>query len=401
MAFTKEERLTFLTPKLLFLYLILYPLGQLGRIDLLTLGSRLTINLIDIIPLLFLLLFPFVKLVKPKFYKTFKALIFLMILSDCIALSYLPLSQVLVGSLYLIRLASYFVFFMFVANYCVTLERKRLVINSLLLACVGVALFGWLQYHFFFDLRPMKYFGWDDHLGRLVGTLFDPGFTGIVLALGTISAVTMYLTTKKVGYALVSLFLFITTFYTYSRASYLALLGGLLTTLVIVGKKTKLYLGIVAVSVIIILLLPQPASSGVQLWRLFSVFARVTNYQETLIVFSKSPLFGVGYNMMCAARMHFLEPSTTLSHSCSGADSSLLLVLATTGVVGFVIFLNLIYEIVKSVDDSIYAKIFMSSSVAVIISSLFVNSMFYPWVMGWMFLLLATASAKTIQKKLP
>ncbi|SRR5260221_1906352 len=43
--------------------------------------------------------------------------------------------------------------------------------------------FGILQYLFVPDTRMLFFLGWDDHYYRLISTLFDPGFTGIILVM--------------------------------------------------------------------------------------------------------------------------------------------------------------------------------------------------------------------------
>jgi hypothetical protein len=92
---------------------------------------------------------------------------------------------------------------------------------------------------------------------------------------------------------------------------------------------------------------------------------------------------------MCRARVQLLGQVDLNSHACSGSASSLLLILATTGVLGFIIFVNLIYKLIADLAKNTYGLTFLSCLVAVLVHSLFVNSLFYPWVMGWMGLLLS------------
>jgi len=122
------------------------------------------------------------------------------------------------------------------------------------------------------------------------------------------------------------------------------------------------------------------------------VNARLLNYSQTIKIIEKSPLFGIGFNNLCLAKETFLENNERGLHSCSGSDSSLLLILATTGVVGFIIFLwclGSLFHLIAS--KSLYGKVLLASSIALFIHSLFVNSLFYPWVMGWMAVLLAVS----------
>jgi len=389
MGFTKEKALKYFTPKLVFIYLILYPLGQLVRIDIIKFNSRITINPIDVVAFISLVLFIFLKPKKPKSYKYITGFLLAAVFSLLFSLSFFPFQRVLVGSLYLIRLFSYIALFALSWNYFKGRTKKKLLIHALIATCMMLAIFGWIQYYFYFDLRFLKTIGWDDHLGRMVSTLLDPGFTGLILVLGALASLGLLYAKRKLIYLFPFIFLFVSTFYTYSRASYLSLFVGILTMLVIWGKKLRVLAGIGFVSLIIVLLLPKPSSSGVQLGRLFSVFARIDNYEQTLTIFTKSPVFGVGYNNICAARMKYIEPSSAGSHSCSGADSSLLLILATMGVVGFMMFLYMCYGLYKNLGNTYYAKIFIASIASVFTNSLFDNSLFYAWTLGWLALLLA------------
>jgi O-antigen ligase len=133
--------------------------------------------------------------------------------------------------------------------------------------------------------------------------------------------------------------------------------------------------------------LPRPQSSGVELERIYSISSRFVDYSKTIKIWKTSPLLGVGYNNLCLLKqLHFGETSFK-SHSCSGSDSSILLILATTGFVGFFLFIDLIGRMYKYRARGVYGDIFYISIVAVLVHSMFVNSLFYPWVMGWLALL--------------
>ncbi len=145
---------------------------------------------------------------------------------------------------------------------------------------------------------------------------------------------------------------------------------------------------IVSLIFLIVIALPRPSSEGVKLERLYSIEARLINFKETMFIWSKSPVFGVGYNNTCLGRNIFVKQELLLSHSCSGSDSSILLVLATTGIVGLIVFGYMGIKVVRSLPKNSYSVLFLSCLSALLIHSVFVNSLFYPWVMGWMGILL-------------
>ena len=82
------------------------------------------------------------------------------------------------------------------------------------------------------------------------------------------------------------------------------------------------------------------------------------------------------------------------SNACGGSDSSFLLVLTTTGVVGLIIFINTIYIFSKIIGDTKYKKVLVSVSMALFVHSFFANSLFYPWIMGYFGILVAISMDK-------
>lgn len=139
-----------------------------------------------------------------------------------------------------------------------------------------------------------------------------------------------------------------------------------------------------------IFILPKPAGEGVNLARTYSISSRLQNYQETFRIFEKSPLFGVGFDNLCLARRAYLGVDQSRSHACSGSDSSLLLILVTTGIIGFIMFVSVIvgtYQLI--IKTNVYAQVLIVSGVALFIHSLFTNSIFYPWIMVYFAILLS------------
>jgi len=139
----------------------------------------------------------------------------------------------------------------------------------------------------------------------------------------------------------------------------------------------------------LIFILPTSRNHSIDFFRSFSVLARLENYQTTIKIFTKSPVFGIGYDNMCVAYQKYIGAQAFSSHACSGSDSSILFVLATTGILGLLVFGLSIFRIAKSLTHNSYFIILSSSFIALLVHSLFSNSMFYPWIMGWMIILLA------------
>ncbi len=383
--------------KLILLFLILFPFGQVIRLNLYFFGTRISIHPLDLVAgaSLFYLIG---KLKKPKIFGQITAFLFAAAFSYFFSFVIFKSNKFYIGGLYLLRLLAYTGLFLLV--FKVVSKKKKLkevLFNSLILVSIATAIFGWIQYFLYPDITTFVIWGWDDHLYRLLGTFLDPGFISIILVFGFLLSLVKYLKTKNNRLIPLLVFFLLTIAFTYARSGYLALLLG--TTIVFWFKKgIKLILPVVLVFLLIIFLLPRPGGEGVKLERLHSIYSRFENYSETIEIFKTSPLFGVGYNNLCLARQIYLGTADFSSHSCSGSDSSLLFVLVTTGVVGFLIFVNLIFESVKNVDRSIYGQAFLACLGALLLHSFFVNSLFYPWVMGFMGILFSL-SLKTSRSK--
>jgi len=72
----------------------------------------------------------------------------------------------------------------------------------------------------------------------------------------------------------------------------------------------------------------------------------------------------------------------------------LLLILATTGTIGLMVFAGSILGVFKSLTENREAQTVIAVSMALFIHSLFSNSLFFPWVMGYVVILLAVSVTK-------
>jgi hypothetical protein len=363
-----------------FLFLILFPFGQIIRVGI--------VQPIDVIAGLGALYAVVEKLKQPGIFKDLRFFLLAALFSWILSVFTFRQTAVLYGFLYLVRLAAYFYFLIYVWNFAKKGNRKKLLLNSLLVLSAVSALFGWVQYFNFPSLRPFMVWGWDEHLFRLVGTFLDPTFLGIIIVFGLCVAMCQYIATKGGGYLLAVMFLLVSLAFTYSRASYLAFVGGLIV-IGIYKKKVRKLLYLILGLAFLIVILPISGNTVLRITRGFSAIARIENYKETIRIFALSPVFGVGYDNLCLAKAKLVGYVNFQSHSCSGSDSSLLFVLVTTGIVGFIIFLSTLSKVFRSISHDSSFVIFASCFVAALVHSLFSNSLFYPWVMGYVVMLLA------------
>ena len=387
MVFTKER----IYKSLIFAYLIIFPFGQILRTSFYVFGKYIRLHPVDLIAFLILLLWLFEKSKKPKVYPWVKTIALTSVFSLLFSLSIFQLKEIYIGGLYLVRVFTYIS--VFLMSWDILRQENNLkhkLYNSLIIVSAVTAVFGWIQYILYPDLRAIAAYGWDDHYFRLIGTFLDPGFTGIILVFGLMLTYAKYHKTKKLPLIYLSAFFLATIAFTYSRASYLATLAGLITLLYLKGKL-KIFLTALIFFLSLILILPQPGGEGVNLGRTNSILQRVTNYSESWQLFKESPIFGIGFNNLCVYREKYLDSIITDAHSCSGTDSSLLFILATTGILGFIVISGLIFVVVKSVTGNIYGLALLASITSLFIHSFFHNSLFYPWVMGYLAILSGVA----------
>lgn len=337
-----------------FTALVLFPFGQLFKLGIFNLFDAAVLSLAAVTLLR--------KPIYPSWYRYF-----IYFILSCLFGLVLNYSLFTIHSaLYLLRLWSYSMIAVYVFNYFKNPKSLILYLTSI---AISTAIFGWLQYMFWPDLTALRYLGWDDHLLRMVGTFLDPTYLGLILVLGIILA-------EKLNFKKIIYFLLISLAFTYSRSSYL------IASLFLIYKKKFLPL---IIFILIILLLPKNIGEGTNLTRTVSGNKKLINYKENAGIFIKSPLVGIGFNNMCNARQLYLNDTNVNSHSCSGSDSSILFLLATTGIIGLILFINFIFKISNN-------YLLVSSFFVVFAHSLFANSLFYPHVMFWMFALLGLRS---------
>jgi len=261
--------------------------------------------------------------------------------------------------LYLVRLFVYPPVY-FAAKLFQPKKIKGSVVSSFLLFCV----LGIFQYLFFPDMRYLKLIGFDDHYFRLVGSFYDPNFTGAILA-------GVALVFISLGHWVVSLPLIVLLALTFSRASYLCFALGIVYLL---GRKKKFSLILFLVGLVIVVwLIPKPFGEGVNLFRTFSVFSRIDSWESGVSLFVRKPLLGWGYNTL-----------RDLTGSRFQIDNSYLFVAATTGLLGLLFFINLLNKCLRGI--SLPQNIFLY---VLLFHSLFNNSFFYIWINFAFWLVLA------------
>lgn len=292
------------------------------------------------------------------------------------------------GSLYLLRWIAY------AAMYGVIVVSplpSRFWIGWLASFGIALSVIGLAQFFVYPDLRNLWYLGWDPHYYRVFATLLDPNYVGIllVLALCILGYCYYRFLRMRVWISLVSGLVALALLLTYSRSSYLAFFAAL-GVVVVRLRQWKAGLFLTLCVLLAIVYVPKPGGDTLALDRYDSTVSRIQNWGQTITRISERPVFGFGFNVV-----PFLgkdEAAALPDRSGAGIDSSILFVGVTTGLVGLVSYLWLIAEqvtLTKRSKNSALTTAFYASFAALVVHSLFVNSLFYPWVMVWMWVLVA------------
>lgn len=311
---------------------------------------------------------------------------------------FLDTESFFVSFLYLVRFGLYALIYFVIFDLSSFFKKK--ILYLLTFSSVLVMLIGYIQFIFYPNLRNLYYLGWDEHLYRLFSTLLDPNFAGTVLVLSFLLLLGLSFNFFKNNKR--NMFLFLLTlsiinlyeiYLTYSRSAIAMLVVSLIFFLLLLGKK-KLILSALVILILIILIIPKSfQTEGTNLLRIASVNARLDSINNSIGIIKDNPILGVGFNAYRYAqhRYGFLDGGAwKTTHAGAGTDNSFLFVLATTGLIGFISFIYLLFSIFKVAikkRNKMVSIILISSLAGLIINSMFINSLFYIFIMEWIWIL--------------
>lgn len=306
----------------------------------------------------------------------------------------LETGEYLISLAYPLRFALYFLLGWIITSGAF-ISLKQFTPKILLFSGIGLAVLGIFQLIFFPNLGFIAEGGWDPHYFRTASTLLDPNFLGSYLVL-TLIALTLdnsVLPTfqKKVPYFLVTYLAIVTTF---SRSSAIMLV---ISFLIITAFKKSFKMMVLTMALAMGIALgfiayQQAVAKPRNIDRQQSAEYRLNSWQQGWSLFQSSPIFGTGFNTYRFAlkQYNLASDNFTTTRGASANDSSLLFVAATTGIIGFGSFLALLGLLfnnsLSAKRENPWGLITLSGLGGLIIHSLFINSLFYPWVLIWVIL---------------
>lgn len=288
--------------------------------------------------------------------------------------------QVGLGSLYVLRWIG------FALLYVILVQEQNLGLflrHGLYITGSAFSLLGLVQFVLYPNLRNLSYLGWDPHYYRLFSTFLDPNFAGLFIVLTILLGLTMR---KATGWLWISLGVNAAALYlTYSRGSYLALIAGVLVW--IIGEKRWKVFWLAALGIALVILIPRPGGDTLRLTREDSTISRIENWQESLQLAQKNPILGYGFNTLrFAARTGMsTKPGDSVSRAGAGVDNSFLFLLVTTGIAGLAAYVWLLWA-----GGKISGHRGLIMLAAILVHAQFINSLFYPWVMLWLWVYFAS-----------
>lgn len=365
--------------------------GQIIRIGIF--GQSGAITLTDIfVALLLVISIPYLLVIRRKLIVS-KGITTAFILFTLVAVTSLVLatakfapSLIASSSLFLVRIIAYFLVAQVVTSI-IKRDQIRNWLNIFIICGIVFTILGFMQLLLIPDITFLTPLGWDPHQRRIVATLIDPNFTGGLLAILFSIAAALYLYQKKLIY-LASIFIFsLALILTFSRSSYLAIISAIFV--LGIAKSPKFLAFWLLFFTSIVALNSQARERIIGAITLDETTqARVESWQRAIAVFAQNPVLGVGFNTYRYAQSQygfFTIDEPFGGHSGSGSDSSILLVAATTGVVGLVTLAFLIVAIAKSTLANIKISALhlgaFAAFMAILVHSQFVNSFFYPQIM--------------------
>lgn len=401
--------------KLLYLsILIALPLGQFARVPL-GLGFSGGVYIYDLLLPLMLGLWLVWKLGEEKEFRLpplsgrivlFTALAAISLLSSLRYLS--NLTEFLVAALYLWR------WLMYAGLYFVGVDLLRrfpgLRRKNYQVLNIGTVLFavaGLLQFIFFSDFSQYVSHGWDPHYYRVLSTFFDPNFAGLYLTLGFVLLSSRFLhksyeANRSYFAGILGLgILLMAIVLTFSRSTYLAFAAavGFLGLL----KSRKLLFAMMLAGVLAFVFIPRVQTRVIGAIQLDETTRlRLQDYSKTWKIVKDNPVLGVGFNTFRYIQEDYgyfrddrgvNQPG---GHAGAGADNSFLFLWATTGIGGLLAYLWLLWGQFRLGWErrQNWAGLALAASVVTVVAhTQFVNALFYPWIMAWIWVLTALVAS--------
>lgn len=299
---------------------------------------------------------------------------------------------------FLVRWTMYFGWYLFVV-WCLTPDESRAAWRYVERAILAVALFGIVQSALLPGFAQTLHSGsalpvWDVQGRRLVSTLLDPNFAGLLIAVLLLFRLARVAEgIQEPGNTWVLPMLAAALVLTASRSSVLALFVGLGVIVLLRGLHAKfayvVFTGFVLAVPALFAMRGYLARMG-KLGIDTSAAERLIPWSRAWVLLREHPVLGIGFN---AARPAQVAHGWLLLGSADvSLDAGLLFIAAMTGLVGLAVYLWMLWQVSRvsrqvyrdadlPAADRAHGVATVASTVAVVVHAFFVNSILVPFVM--------------------
>lgn len=288
--------------------------------------------------------------------------------------------------------------------YHLVADKPAIALRYLGYLTLGLLVLGAVIVTILPDFSVLVPLGWDPHQSRLTSTWLDPNFFGSFLALVFVFLLAFlpkyWATNRRLGYVVTGLMLlvWIGIYFTFSRSALATVfIGGLVVTILTSWRYVLAFLLLFGLTVMVPSRLQerfsQGVSFGIQSTHMGATAdptadARIESWKKALTITRQSPIYGVGYNFYQFAQS-LVEPGDAddiaTNRSAAGSDSSLLNILATTGILGlsaFLIFLGLLTATLWRNRRETFCLASLGVLLSWLVSSFLNNSLVYGPIMA-------------------
>jgi hypothetical protein len=300
---------------------------------------------------------------------------------------------------YLVRWTAYFGVYLVVINFVRRDDVGSLwhVLETAILVFAG---FGVVQSLFLPGFAQMVFpdQGWDVQGHRLVSTLLDPNFAGALIAIGLL--VLLARMSHGVQAALWKpVLLFAALVLTISRSAVLAFLAGVVIILFLRGLSKRLLKIGGLLLVLMLPFVPLILDFAIRFGRFSlegSAALRVLSWLRALKIFADNPILGIGFNTYgFVQRSYGYSPVFGADFAL---DGGLLFIAVMTGLIGVSLYSGMLLLVLvrcrriskdasRSADERGLALGAAAVTVAMVVHSVFLNSLLFPFLMETLWVL--------------
>ncbi len=392
--------------------LLMLVVGNLGRIPVLDLGEREAPLLVNDLCVMAVLVVGGLAMLRSRAMRlndvAVAGLVFVSIgaLSAIAGVQRFGFSALeLIGSLaYLARWTTYFCLYLVIIN-CVRARDTEAVWSALEWAMLVIVAFGIVQAiflpNFAFTVYPdaRESLDWDSQRHRLVSTILEPNIaSGMILTILLVQLARLASGARVASWKPVMMFAGLVL--TLSRGGMLSFFVGGVILVAAFGLSRRILRFAGLILVLTMLALPKLVGFASQYARFgvtdASAMGRVMVWQRAISTFLDYPWFGIGFNTygFVQERRGYVR----VGGSSYSAEGGLLFIAVMTGIVGLLVYLAMLWFVLRRSWSA--AKLALVSpaergllvgtgaaTVALVVHSIFVNSLVTPWVMEPMLVL--------------